>query len=255
MRPHRTLRPRPKDCRFKKRKPRPRLKTMSETTDLAEIAALVGDPARANILAALLDGRALTASELAFFAHVSPQTTSGHLAKLAEGKLLTMMRQGRHRYYRLATPQVAHMLEGIMEVAATGPERRRPISKRDDAIRTARTCYDHFAGKLGVALADRLRTRNHILLTEDGGEVTEDGASFLTDFGVDLDGVRRQKRIFCRPCVDWTERQLHIGGAVGAALAARCFALDWFRRSRDSRALAITEDGKRGLDAVFGVVL
>lgn len=228
---------------------------MSETTDLSGIAALIGDPARANILAALLGGRALTASELAFFARVSPQTTSGHLAKLTDGKLLTMMRQGRHRYYRLATPLVGQMLEGIMAVATDGPPRHRPISTRESAIRTARTCYDHFAGKLGVALAERLSARNHILLSDDGGEVTDEGAGFLADFGIDLDAARRKKRIFCRPCVDWTERQLHIGGAVGAALAARCFELQWFARSRDSRALAVTEAGKRGLDEIFAIAL
>jgi DNA-binding transcriptional ArsR family regulator len=228
---------------------------MSEAPDLAEVAALVGDPARANILSALLDGRALTASELAYFARVTPQTTSGHLAKLSDGKLLSMVRQGRNRYYRLATPQVGQMLEGIMEVAANGPKRHRPASKFDDALRTARTCYDHFAGKLGVSLADALRERGHLVLAEDGGEVTESGVSFLLDFGVDLSAVRQKRRTFCRPCLDWTERRLHLGGAVGAALASRCFELGWFTRSRDSRALAIAPAGRHGLDEVFGVSL
>ncbi len=221
--------------------------------DLAQVAALVGDPARANILSALLDGRALTASELAYFARVSPQTTSGHLAKLTDGKLLSVLQQGRNRYYRLATPLVAQMLEGIMSVATQGPQRHRPFSRRDEAMRTARTCYDHFAGRLGVALADALHQREHLLLSEEGGEVTEKGDAFLRDFGVDLEAARQRRRIFCRPCLDWTERRLHIGGAVGAALAARCFALSWFTRSRDSRALTITPEGERGLAEVFGV--
>ena len=222
---------------------------------MAEVAALIGDPARANILSALLDGRALTASELAYFARVTPQTTSGHLAKLTEGKLLAVLRQGRNRYYRLATPQVGHMLETIMEVAANGPKRHRPVSKLDGAMRTARTCYDHFAGKLGVGLADALQARGRLILAEEGGEVTEAGARFLHDFGVDLEAVREKRRSFCRPCLDWTERRLHIGGAVGAALATRCFELEWFTRMRDSRALAITPAGRHGLDAVFGVAL
>ena len=222
---------------------------------MAEVAALVGDPARANILAALLDGRALTASELAYFARVTPQTTSGHLAKLTEGKLLAVVQQGRNRYYRLATRQVGHMLEGIMEVAVNGPKRHRPVSKLDEAMRTARTCYDHFAGKLGVGLADALGQHGHLILAEEGGEVTESGAAFLHDFGVDLAALREKRRAFCRPCLDWTERRLHIGGAVGAALAARCFELQWFARTRDSRALAITAAGRRGLDDVFGVTL
>jgi DNA-binding transcriptional ArsR family regulator len=228
---------------------------MSEAPDLAEIAALVGDPARANILSALLDGRALTASELAYFARVTPQTTSGHLAKLTDGRLLSVMRQGRNRYYRLATPQVGQMLEGIMAVAADGPKRHRPASKLDDALRTARTCYDHFAGRLGVGLADALRERDHLVLADDGGELTDSGAAFLLDFGVDLSAVRQKRRTFCRPCLDWTERRLHLGGAVGAALASRCFELGWFTRSRDSRALTIAPTGRRGLDEVFGFSL
>ncbi|HTO79831.1 MAG TPA: helix-turn-helix transcriptional regulator [Methylocystis sp.] len=223
--------------------------------DLAQTAALVGDPARANILSALLDGRALSAGELAFFARVSPQTTSGHLAKLTDGKLLSVLKQGRHRYYRLATPQVAQMLEVIMEVALQGPQRHRPVSQRDDAMRTARTCYDHFAGRLGVGLTDALGQRGHLILSEQGGELTESGTAFLREFGIDLDAARHRRRVFCRPCLDWTERRLHLGGAVGAALCARCFDLDWFTRSRDSRALATTAAGARGLVEVFGVRL
>jgi DNA-binding transcriptional ArsR family regulator len=125
---------------------------------LAEVAALVGDPARANILSALMDGRALTAGELSSAARVSPQTTSGHLAKLAEAKLLACEKQGRHRYYRLASPLVGRMLEGIMAVAADGPPRYRPASKLDDAMRMARSCYDHLAGRLGVELCEELRS-------------------------------------------------------------------------------------------------
>ena len=228
---------------------------MSEAPDLAEIAALVGDPARANILSALLDGRALTAGELAYFARVSPQTTSGHLAKLTDGKLVSMLRQGRFRYYRLATPLVGQMLEGIMAVAASGVKRDRPAARLDAGLRTARTCYDHFAGKLGVALADALCARGHLLLSSEGGAVTDEGAVFLGEFGVDLGAAQKRRRAFCRPCLDWTERRLHVGGAVGAALAARCFALGWFQRQRDSRALDITPAGQQGLGEVFGISL
>jgi len=228
---------------------------MNGGPDLAVVAALVGDAARANILAALLDGRALPASELAYFAHISPQTASGHLAKLTDGKLLAVVRQGRNRYYRLATPLVGQMLEGIMAIAAQGPERHRPISKADDAVRTARTCYDHFAGKLGVGIADNLIQRGYLVLTPEAGEVTERGAAFLGDFGVDLAALRLKRRTLCRPCLDWTERRLHIGGTVGAALAKRCFDIGWFTRSRDSRALGITPAGRRGLEEIFGVSL
>jgi DNA-binding transcriptional ArsR family regulator len=228
---------------------------MKEDPRLAEIAALVGDPARANILTALLDGRALTASELAYFAGVSPQTASGHLAKLTQSRMLALQKQGRHRYYRLATPQVGRMIESIMEVAVASPERYRPPSKVDAALRTARTCYDHFAGRLGVGLADALGACGHIVLTDQGGEVTDAGVDFLTGFGVDLADARRRRRAYCRPCLDWTERRAHLGGAIGAALATRCFALHWVERQRDSRALLITPAGHRGLDEVFGVAL
>jgi DNA-binding transcriptional ArsR family regulator len=222
---------------------------------LAEVAALVGDPARANILSALMDGRALTAGELACAARVSPQTTSGHLAKLAEAKLLALEKQGRHRYYRLAGPLVGRMLEGIMAVAADGPPRYRPASKLDEAMRMARSCYDHLAGKLGVGLADALCGRGHVVLTEEGGEVTDEGARFLVAFGVDLELARERRRIFCRPCIDWTERRRHLAGAVGAALAARCFELRWIERRRDSRALTITPAGRRGFAEIFTVSL
>ena len=225
---------------------------MSEDPRLAEVAALVGDPARANMLSALADGRALTAGELAYAAGVSPQTASGHLAKLADARLLAVAKQGRHRYYRLATPLVGRMLESIMAVAADAPPRYRPAGRFDAALRFARTCYDHFAGQLGVGLADRLCAQGHVLLGEDGGEVSEGGIVFLSRFGLDFDALRRQRRVYCRPCLDWTERRPHLAGAVGAALAARCFDLGWVQRKRDSRALTITERGWDGFNEVFG---
>jgi DNA-binding transcriptional ArsR family regulator len=228
---------------------------MSESVQIAEIAALVGDPARANMLSALMDGRALTAGELAYAAGVSPQTTSGHLAKLTEARLLVPQKQGRHRYYRLATPAVGRMIEGIMAVAVDGPPRHRPPGKFDAALRNARTCYDHFAGRLGVGLADALIGRGHVVLGDDGGEITGPGVDFLDGFGIDLAAAQQRKRAFCRPCLDWTERRPHLAGAVGAALASRCFDMRWFERMRDSRALVITPSGRRGLAEVFGLSL
>lgn len=226
---------------------------MSADVQMAEVAALVGDPARANILAALMGGQALTASELAYAAGVSPQTTSGHLGKLTEGCLLSCIKQGRHRYYRIATPRVAEMLEGIMAVVADLPPRHRPLSASDKAMREARTCYDHFAGRLGVGITDALRTRGHLVLADEAGEVTDGGVTFLQGFGLDLDAARRRRRIFCRPCLDWTERRPHLGGCIGAALARRCFDLGWLERTRDSRALKVTASGRRGLSETFGL--
>jgi len=153
---------------------------------LAEVAQLVGDPGRANILSTLMDGRALTASELATVAGVKPQTASSHLAKLVERELLTVEKRGQRRFYRLATPLVAQMLEGIMTVAATGPPRFRPPSRIDSEMRRARTCYDHLAGELGVALTDAMIERRFLVLDADAGELTTEGSEFLADLGVDL---------------------------------------------------------------------
>jgi DNA-binding transcriptional ArsR family regulator len=226
---------------------------MSEDARIAEIAALVGDPARANILAALMGGRALTAGELVHAAGVSPQTTSGHLGKLTNGRLIACVKQGRHRYYRIATPRVAEMLESIMAIVADVPPRYRPRSTLDDAMRDARTCYDHFAGKLGVGITDALCALGHVTLSDEGGELSESGVVFLEKFGIDLAAARSRRRIFCRPCLDWTERRPHLGGTVGAVLARRCFDLKWVQRTRDSRALIVTPEGRRGLADRFGL--
>jgi DNA-binding transcriptional ArsR family regulator len=229
------------------------IRAMRAAPQIAEVGALVGDPARANILCALLDGRALTATELAFAANVTPQTASGHLAKLLTARLVLLAKQGRHRYYRLAGPHVGQMLESIMNVALTGPPRFQPASKRDDNMRRARTCYDHFAGVLGVSLAERLAEREFVILGGEAGEVTPAGSEFLAGLGVDLDAARAKRRLFCRPCIDWTERRPHIGGALGAALASRCFELKWVERVHGSRALTITVTGRQSLRKYFAI--
>ncbi len=222
---------------------------------IAQIAALVGDPDRATVLSALLDGRALTATELAYFAGVTPQTASSHLGKLAEAGLLALEKQGRHRYYRLASPLVGRMLESIMAVAEAGPARYRPHWKGGDALRTARTCYDHLAGRLAVALAEALVARGCVVLGEDGGEVTAAGMECLAELGIDLGAAVKRRRAFCKPCLDWSERRPHLAGAVGAALATRAFELGWVERIKDTRAVAITEAGHHGFIEAFGVAL
>jgi DNA-binding transcriptional ArsR family regulator len=226
------------------------LPAMSNTTRMASVAALLGDPARANILTALMDGRALTAKELAFAAHVSPQTASGHLARLTDASLLAAEKQGRHRYFRLASPLVGQMLETVMAVA--GPEPRQTTWRGGEALRTARTCYDHLAGRLAVALADSLSDAGHVTLSHDGGEVTERGHAFLSEFGAE---PVAGKRVFCRPCLDWSERRPHIGGRLGAALASRCLDLGWIERQRDSRAVTVTAAGAHGFAENFGIRL
>src|ERR1035437_10074534 len=183
---------------------------MVAVANMVEIAALVGDTARATMLAALMGGQALTSSELASLAHVSRSTASGHLSKLVNARLLAVTQKRRNRYYRIASPLVAKMLESIKAVAAIEtPARYRPRSAQDDALRFARTCYDHVAGKLGVAIADALVTARFIVLTEVGGEGTMAGARFFTRFGAELNPQSGSRRIFCRACLDWSERRYH----------------------------------------------
>ena len=207
---------------------------------LAEVAQLVGDPGRANILSTLMDGRALTGKELAIIAGVTAQTASSHLAKLVERELLTVEKRGPRRFFRLATPLVAQMLEGIMNVALLGPPRFQPKSRLDDEMRHARTCYDHLAGQLGVGIVEKMCAHGHLLPSDEGGDLTPKGGKLLSKLGVELNKARVGKRVFCRPCLDWTERRPHLGGALGAALAERCFDLGWVEHMRDSRGLKIT---------------
>jgi len=228
---------------------------MSAAANLVEVAALVGDTARATMLAALMGGQSLTASELADLARVTRATASGHLAKLSAARLVAVTSKRRFRYYRIASPLVAQMLESIKLVAALEvPPRFQPRSVRDDAQRFARTCYDHIAGRLGVAIADALAASGAIVLAPEGGEVTTAGTRLLTGFGVELaPPVRR--RIFCRPCLDWSERRYHVAGHVGAEICRRCLELGWIQRRRDSRALRLTPAGAIGLAETFGVTI
>jgi DNA-binding transcriptional ArsR family regulator len=221
---------------------------------VAEIGALVGDSARANMLDALMGGQALTASELAWRAGVTAQTASGHLAKLTEAGLLAVARQGRHRYYRLASPLVGRMLEAVSALASVeSPPRYRPRSRIDDALQSARTCYDHLAGRLGVGLADALTAKGYVVLSEDGGTTTRRGDRFFAKWGIDLAEATGQRRCFCRPCLDWSERRAHIAGALGAKLADRCFELEWIQRRKDTRALTVTRRGVQGFENLLGI--
>lgn len=223
---------------------------MGDAVRLATISALIGDPARATMLAALMDGRALTAGELAHTAGVTPQTASAHLGRLADSGLLARAVQGRHRYYRLADGRVGAMLESILAVAGPDPAPHRIAWRGGAALRDARSCYDHLAGRLAVALADALIARGHVVFTEDGGALTETGRTALAAFGA---LPPRTARRFCRPCLDWSERRPHIAGSVGAAIADRCFALGWIARQTSGRALTVTPRGRAGFAQRFGV--
>ena len=227
--------------------------TFASGTAIAEVAAAIGDVARATILGVLLDGRAHTAGELAWQAGVSPQTTSGHLSKLAESRLIVAEKQGRHRYFRLASAEVAQAIEALMALASAGPVRHRPTGPRDEAMREARTCYDHLAGKLGVGLADALVRRGYLILEDSAAALTETGSAFMIEFGIDLASPARNNRPLCRACLDWSERRPHLAGRLGAALCLRCEELGWIERDEDSRAVTVTAKGRAGFERIFGM--
>ena len=232
---------------------------MTSQARFAEVAALVGDPARAAMLHALLDGRALTASELATTGGITPQTASGHLARLTEAGLMTVVKQGRHRYHRLASSSVAQMMESIMCVAADAAPTVRKIrtGPKDAALRAARTCYDHLAGALAVGIADAMIEKEMVELAEDAGAVTPKGLTFLESLGIGdqatLSKPSAGRRIFCKPCLDWSERRPHLAGRIGALLRDHCFEQNWVRRIDDGRALTITPKGQQAFHRHFGL--
>jgi DNA-binding transcriptional ArsR family regulator len=228
---------------------------MSTTVTLAQIAALIGEPGRAAMLDALVRTPSLSAGELAAAAGLTPSTASGHLARLADGGLVTARAEGRRRCYRLASPAVARMLEAIMVVAGQ-PEAGRPAARRriPPALRAARTCYDHIAGRLGVGLADALAARGLVRLDAEAGEVTETGRAFFEALGAPLAPPPGGRRPLCRPCLDWSERRPHIAGRLGAALLDCALDRHWVRRT-DGRALTVTPEGARAFRDTFGVSL
>jgi len=224
--------------------------------NIATPAALIGDPVRAAMLQALLDGRALPATQLAWIAGVSPQSASNHLSKLTEGGLLSATRQGRHRYYRLAAPEVAQALEALARVLPPPRPLDPPLSPKARRLREARTCYDHLAGRLGVALADAFEREG--LVEADGPEryrLTEAGRTRLAGIGVDLSGVKPSPRGMLRPCIDWTERRRHLAGPFAARLLARLFELGWIEHGGEGRAAVLTAAGRKGLRDAFGLEL
>jgi len=239
---------------------------MVSTASLAATAALIGDLARANMLAALMDGRALTASELAQIAGISPQTASGHLAKLTDAGLLAREKQGRHHYHRLATPSIARLLEQIMSVSIEreqGSATRSPrvvTGPRDKAMRYARTCYDHLAGEIAVAITDGMIDAGHIELSAEAGALTPKGIDALEAMGLDIAALhatttRPSRRVFCRACLDWSERRHHLAGTLGAALLTHYVKQDWVRRLDGTRAVAVTPRGLATFKNVFGLRL
>jgi DNA-binding transcriptional ArsR family regulator len=223
--------------------------------DIARIGALIGDPARANILSALMSGKALTATELAGEAGITGQTASSHLKKLMDGGLLTQAKQGRHRYFALAGADVGSMLEALMGLAAKKGHLRTRTGPRDSAMRTARVCYDHLAGDMAVRIYDSFQSRGFLKAAsgESSLELTAGGEDFARSFEIDLDRLKAARRPLCRACLDWSERRNHLAGSLGAALLTRFQDNRWLKKEPDSRVVHISPKGETELKKLFPV--
>ncbi|MYM55629.1 ArsR/SmtB family transcription factor [Thalassovita mangrovi] len=225
---------------------------MKEGPDIARIAALIGDPARANILTALMAGKALTASELAQEAGVSLQTASAHLAKLDQGGLIAMRKSGRHKYFRLAGDEVAGVLEALMGLAAGTGHLRTRTGPRDAAMRRARVCYNHLAGEMGVRMYAAMLDRGYLRQEGEALALTPAGADFVASLGIDLGALPRSKAPLCRECLDWSARQSHLAGQLGRAMLSHFIAQGWARREEGSRVVRFGPAGEAAFDRLFG---
>jgi DNA-binding transcriptional ArsR family regulator len=222
---------------------------MKDGPVIASVATLLGDPARANILTALMDGRALTVSELAQAAGVTLQTASGHLSKLNAASLLSAEKQGRHRYFKLSGPDVAQVLEALMGLAQrTGAVRVR-TGPKDKALRTARICYDHLAGESGVRLFQGIAQQG-LVVGDNEPELSTKGRKFFTSFGIDIAALEQARRPVCRNCLDWSERRNHLGGALGAAILSELKARKWLRQE-EGRVLRFSPQGHEKFRTTF----
>jgi DNA-binding transcriptional ArsR family regulator len=226
---------------------------MNGQADIASIGALLADDARASMILTLLGGEAIPAGELARRAGVSPSGASAHLKRLREGGFITQESVGRHRYFRLASPELAEALESLARVAPVRPVSTFRESDGTRALKHARTCYDHLAGELGVAVADALVERGALTRLDDAFTVTDDGTRWFTSLGIDLDATAASRRSFARACLDWSERRPHLAGSLGAAVADVFFARRWIRRLPGGRAVAVTADGRAWLERELGL--
>lgn len=226
---------------------------MKEGPDIAQVAACLGEPTRANMLLALMSGMALTASELSRETGVTPATASGHLAKLETSGLVAVEKQGRHRFYRLADPDVAHAIEALVTVSARlGHMRTRPGPK-DEAMRRARSCYDHLAGNLAVDLFACWSTNGVLMSSEKAVELTDEGRKFLETHGIEIAALSKSKRPLCRRCIDWSERRHHLGGGIGAAVLNLALKKGWADRKDKSRVVTFTPSGEKKFVAWYSV--
>lgn len=226
---------------------------MKEGPDIALLGSLIGDPARANMLTALMSGKALTARELSVEAGITAQTASTHLAKLEDAGLLKRRKQGRHRYFSLADDEVGSVLEAMMGLAAKNGHTRTRTGPKDPALRKARVCYNHLAGELGVHLFDSLKIQGVLVDEQDHLILTSHGREQMTAFGIDIDAIGRLRRPMCKSCLDWSNRRTHLAGALGTALLDRFYELNWARRLKDTRIVTFSPIGERKFIEFFSI--
>jgi len=225
---------------------------MKEGPDIVRIAALIGDPARANMLTALMSGKALTATELAAEAGVTAQTASSHLARLHEGGLLQPRKQGRHKYFSLASTEVADVLESLMGLAARAGHLRSRTGPTDEALRQARICYNHLAGDMGVQMFDSLLAQGRIVAGDSQLLLTQAGRDFAVECGIDVESLTSSRSALCRECLDWSERRSHLAGSLGRAFFARFVELGWAQVDTSTRVVTFSRSGLRGFRSLFG---
>lgn len=226
---------------------------MKEGPDIARIAALIGDPARANILVALMSGKALTPTELAAEAGITAQTTSSHLAQLSDGGLLRARKQGRHKYFTLASSEVASVLEALMGLAADAGHLRSRAGPKDKALRQARVCYNHLAGDMGVQMFDSLLAREYLDGKEGRLRLTESGRTFVAELGIDVDRLAGGRSELCRECLDWSERRSHLAGSLGRAMLAHFVETGSARVDKSTRIINFTPSGMYEFNSKFGI--
>jgi predicted transcriptional regulator len=218
-----------------------------------KIAALIGEKSRATMLWNLLDGRAYTLTELAICANISKQACSNHILKLVEVKLLAVEKQGRYKYYRLANDKAAQIIENIAYLLPSEVGSNHTINLKPSGIKYARKCYDHLAGWAGVKIADALQSNGLILLNTDRYSTTDVGEKWFWGLGINISEVRQMKRKFAYPCLDWSERKHHIGGALGASFLNILFKNDWIKKTEHSREIIITAKGKAELNRLLKI--
>ena len=228
---------------------------MLKSTQISDISTLIDNPIQTIILRSLQNGRSYTAIELASATHTSAQNINIHLVKLVNADLLTVVKQGKHKYYRLSKQEIADAIEALETLSPNKKQNKIKNNDNNSGVRYCRTCYDHLAGKVGVMIENSLTSQGFIELKEKTYLVTEDGHKFFSDFGLDLNELRKQKRNFAKPCLDWSERKHHIAGSLGNALFEKMLELGWIRKTKNSREIVVTPLGKSGLRGKFKIEL